>query len=79
MPHFFFHLHDGKARRADSLGVALPDAEAAWYQAYRHARDIVAVRQGDRRQWLGQSLEVEDDNGGPVWSMPLIEIAELVT
>jgi len=79
MPHFFFHLHDGKERLVDRQGVALPDAEAAWYQAYRSARDLVANAPVERRHWLGRTLEVEDDSGGHVWTMPLVEIAELVT
>ena len=59
MPHFFFHLHDGKARTADTRGISLPDAEAAWYQAYRSARDLLVVGGGERRQWGGHSVEVD--------------------
>ena len=79
MPHFFFHLHDGKSRLEDRRGASLPDAEAAWYQAYRCARDIVIA--SDRtgcRHWISHALEVEDDRGGIVCTMPLSEVAELV-
>jgi hypothetical protein len=79
MPHFFFHLQHGEARLHDRLGIDLPDAEAAWYHAYRNARDILTVGGRDRRQWGEHSLEVEDERGIPVWTMPLQEIAELVT
>ena len=78
MPHFFFHLHDGKSRREDRRGVCLPDAEAAWYQAYRSARELLSADGRDRRQWGGESVQVEDERGGHVWTMPLSEIAELV-
>jgi len=77
MPHFYFHLHDGEARLEDRRGVCLPDAEAAWYQAYRSARDLLAADGRERRQWGGQSLQVEDEAGLHVWTLPLTEIAEL--
>lgn len=76
MPHYFFHLHDGDARLVDSSGVSLPDAEAAWYQAYRNARELLAGGQ-DRGRWASQSLRVEEEGGHPVWTVPLTDIAEL--
>jgi hypothetical protein len=79
MPHFFFHIQQGKARLLDRTGVDLPDAEAAWYQAYRNARDILTAGGRDRRQWGDHSLQVEDERGAHVWTIPLTEIAELVT
>jgi hypothetical protein len=78
VPHFYFHLQNGKTRLEDQRGVSLPDAEAAWYQAYRNARDLLAAEGRDRRQWGGQSLQVEDERGAPIWTVPLAEIAELV-
>ncbi|HEX8642681.1 MAG TPA: hypothetical protein VF702_02070 [Allosphingosinicella sp.] len=77
MPHFFFHLQNGKARLEDRRGVSLPDAEAAWYQAYRSARDLLAADGRDRRQCEEQTLEVEDERGTQIWTMPLVEIVEL--
>jgi hypothetical protein len=77
MPHFFFHIQQGQARVEDRRGLALPDAEAAWYQAYRSARELLAADGRDRRQWGGHSLEVVDERGGHVWTVPLTEIAEL--
>ncbi|HZF96438.1 MAG TPA: hypothetical protein VEZ20_16365 [Allosphingosinicella sp.] len=79
MPHFFFHLHHGKARVEDRSGVALPDAEAAWYHAYRNARDLITDAGRERRHWSQQIVEVVDERGGHVWTMPLSEIAELTT
>jgi hypothetical protein len=79
MPHFFFHLQSGKARVEDRRGVSLPDAEAAWYQAYRSARDLLAADGRDRRQWGDHILQVEDERGAHVWTVPLTEIAELTT
>ena len=79
MPHFFFHLHHGKARVEDRSGVALPDAEAAWYHAYRNARDLIADAGRERGQWGQQIVEVVDERGGHVWTMPLSEVVELTT
>ena len=79
MPHFFFHLQYGKARLEDRRGVCLPDAEAAWYQAYRNARDLLADEGRERRQWGEHCLEVVDERGAQVWTMPLTEIVELAT
>lgn len=77
MPHFFFHLENGETRLEDRRGVALPDAEAAWYQGYRRARDLVTTHGPDRRQWGDHRLEVMDERGGHVWTMALIEIVEV--
>ncbi|MEA3016156.1 MAG: hypothetical protein QOI38_878 [Sphingomonadales bacterium] len=77
MPHFYFHLQDGRARLEDRSGVSLPDAEAAWYQAYRNARELLAGDERDRRQRAGQWLQVEDEGGLQVWTVALTEIAEL--
>jgi hypothetical protein len=79
MPHYFFHLHDGDARLEDASGVCLPDAEAAWYQAYRSARDLLARDGQDRGRWASQCLRVEEAGGLPVWTVPLTDIAELTS
>lgn len=79
MPHFYFHLQHGRARVEDQRGVSLPDAEAAWYQAYRSARDLLAVDGRERCQWGGHCFLVEDERGAHIWTLPLSEIAELTT
>lgn len=83
MPHFFFHLNDGKTRFEDRRGTSLPDAEAAWYQAYRNARDIVFAggtfgHPAERRHLDAHALEVEDERGCHVWTLPLVEIVEIL-
>ncbi|MEA3062604.1 MAG: hypothetical protein QOJ94_2385, partial [Sphingomonadales bacterium] len=40
MPRFYFHLHGRQDHLTDEQGLVLPDAEAAWYQAVRSAREI---------------------------------------
>jgi len=78
MPHFFFHVHEGSQRTADRAGISLPDQEAAWYQAYRTARDILPADPIERRIWAERSLEVEDEAGQAVWTLPFGDVLELV-
>ena len=76
VPHFYFHLQGGEGRVPDPNGVSLPDEEAAWYQAYRRAREIAAAPGGEnRRGW--HSVEVEDERGAAIWTLPLAELVEL--
>jgi hypothetical protein len=77
MPHFYFHLHNGGARREDRRGVSLPDAEAAWYQAYRSAREILGAAMPGGGELAAHVLQIEDEGGAPVWTVPLADIAEI--
>ncbi len=75
MPRFFFHFQDGERLRTDPVGVVLPDAEAAWYQAVRSAREIIHqdVKVGVLRP--GQCVEISDEQGQPINAVPLEEVA----
>ena len=77
MPRFYFHMQDGSGRKPDAEGVALPDAEAAWYQGIRSARDIISedMRQGSLPP--GQHVVIEDERGEPVWAVPFEEVVGL--
>jgi hypothetical protein len=77
MPHFYFHLLNGGARREDRRGVSLPDAEAAWYQAYRSAREILTAAKPGGAELTAHVLQIDDERGAPVWTVPLAEIAEI--
>ena len=59
----------------DEVGFALPDAEAAWYQAARSARDLIRAEASIGCSWDEQAVEIEDDQGVRVDRLPLIEIA----
>jgi hypothetical protein len=74
MPRFYFHYQDGAERRADPEGMVLPDAEAAWYQAVRSAREIVNrdLRTGVLRP--GQRVEIADEAGLQINAVPLDEV-----
>ena len=75
MPLFYFHLREGHARHDDQEGVTLPDAEAAFYQAFRSARDRFGEQLRDPRILGERQVEVEDEAGVPVWTIPLFDIA----
>jgi hypothetical protein len=77
MPRFYFHLQDAAGRRADREGIALPDAEAAWYQAVRSARDMICEDLRHGGFISGRRVDIEDDQGRPVWALPFEEVAGL--
>ncbi len=74
MPRFFFHLDDGSSRTPDPEGMVLPDAEAAWYQAVRNARELIQTQFGSGVVTPGQRLEIEDEEGQPVWAFPIEDV-----
>jgi hypothetical protein len=74
MPRFFFHFQDGRARLDDCEGVTLPDAEAAWYQGVRSARDLII---GGRQIRPGCCIEIEDDRGSSVWEVPFEDLIRI--
>lgn len=71
MPRFYFHFQDGPARLTDQEGMTLPDAEAAWYQGVRSAREIT-LDGSDLRP--GCWIRVEDETGEPVWEVPFEDL-----
>ncbi len=77
MPRFYFHFDDGRCRKSDPEGVALPDAEAAWYQGVRSAREMISAQFAGGSLAPGQRLEIEDEQGEPVWAVQLDEVVGL--
>ena len=75
MPRFFFHFEHKGVRLADEEGLALPDQEAAWYQAVRNARDLIRADAAIGCGWDDQWVQIEDESGMPVDKIPLVEIA----
>lgn len=76
MPRYHFHLHEGDARISVAEAVDLPDAEAAWYQAVRSARELLCGRP-DRLALAGATVEIQDDEGLPLWAMPISDLTEI--
>jgi hypothetical protein len=75
MPRFFFHFESNGVRVRDEVGLPLPDAEAAWYQAVRSARDLIRAEKTIGCSWQEQVVQIEDEKGIPVDRVPLQEIA----
>ena len=75
MPRYFFHFETQGVRVRDEVGLSLPDAEAAWYQAVRSARDLIRAERSIGSSWDEQVVQIEDDKGRPVDRVPLQEIA----
>ena len=79
MPRYFFHFENHGVRVMDEVGLALPDAEAAWYQAVRSARDLIRAEQTLGCSFDHQVVEIEDERGLPVDRIPLEEIARFAS
>ena len=75
MPRYFFHFESQGVRVKDEVGLPLPDAEAAWYQAVRSARDLIRAEDSMGCSWEAQVVQIEDETGLPVDRVPLQEIA----
>jgi hypothetical protein len=75
MPRYYFHFESKGHRVRDEVGLALPDAEAAFYQAVRSARDLIRAETTLGAVWEDQSVAIEDEKGLPVDRLPLTEIA----
>ena len=75
MPRYYFHFESHGVRLRDDVGIALPDAEAAWYQAVRSAQDLIRAEKSLGCSFLEQLVAIEDDQGAPVDKVPLEEIA----
>jgi hypothetical protein len=74
MPRYYFHLAREGDRLEDEEGLALPDAEAAWYQAVRSARELVRGELALGTRWDRQAIEIFDEGGVPVDQVALADI-----
>ena len=77
MPRFYFHVHDGASHFKDVEGVSLPDAEAAWYQAVRSARELIR-RDLKQESDCPRYVEIEDELGKAVNKLRFEEVAGVV-
>lgn len=77
MPRYFFHFQDGNCRIPDAEGIVLPDAEAAWFQAVRSARELFGEDVLDGQLRSGLRVEIEDEEGIPILDLPLEEVARV--
>ncbi|HEY0445192.1 MAG TPA: hypothetical protein VGD19_01940 [Allosphingosinicella sp.] len=75
MPRYYFHVQDGISRLDDEDGIVLPDAEAAWYQAVRSARELIRNDICGGRP--GGYVEIADEQGWEVLAVPFDELMSL--
>lgn len=74
MPHYYFHLARDGGRLDDEEGLKLPDAEAAWYQAVRSARELIRAEPLIGGRWDRQTIEICDECGARVDQVALADI-----
>jgi hypothetical protein len=75
MPHYYFHLRGRDSILHDEAGLALPDPEAAWYQAARSARELIRAEPVPGAPLDGRAIEVADAAGEPIALISLEDIA----
>ena len=78
MPLFYFHLHDRFAAVPDPDPRELPDLEVVRAQALKGARSIICEDVCEGRVDLTGRIDVLDDAGNMVLSLPFSEAVELV-
>jgi hypothetical protein len=75
MPRYYFHLEGRGSDLTDEDGITLPDAEAAWYQAVRSARELLRADLQLGTSWQDRAVAIRDERGTPVALIPLEDIA----
>ena len=78
MSLYFFHLRDGSDQLLDPEGVELPDLKAAEARALAAARDMLSEEMKLGRLDLGYRIEVEDERGRVLHSLPLADAFQMV-
>lgn len=74
MPHYYFHVAREGSRLQDEQGLKLPDAEAAWYQAVRSARELIRGELALGTRWDREAIEICDECGIRVDQVALSDI-----
>jgi hypothetical protein len=72
MPRFFFHIFDDIVL-TDDEGIELPDADTAKREALAAARAMICDQVRKGRLVLGHRVEVDDEQGRRVLSLPFGE------
>jgi hypothetical protein len=63
MPLYLFHVRGGPLETEDEEGIDLPDRAAAYQQALRGARSLIAAEVLEGRLPRAERIEVEDSDG----------------
>ena len=76
MGRYFFHLKNKGRLDPDDTGVDLPNPEAAFDEAVKAARGMMKDAALGGKDLSGQSFEVTDSEGEPVFTFPFALAAE---
>ena len=74
MPLYYFHVAREGLRLEDEEGLKLPDAEAAWYQAVRSARELIRGELALGTSWDRETIEICDEAGTRLDQVALADI-----
>ncbi|MGO4525132.1 hypothetical protein AB4097_09745 [Microvirga sp. 2MCAF35] len=69
--HCYFHLVHTHERIVDEAGIEVSDLEAAHYQALKAIQELRQEGETDEVDWRGWNLEVVDEDGNVLLSIPL--------
>ena len=78
MPRFHFHLLEDGQMVIDDAGVERPSLEAVQRDAIRAAREVMCAELQEGRLFLTGSIEVTDEGGKLVLSLPFRDCVEIV-
>ena len=78
MPLFFFHIHDD-TESLDKDGIDMADAAAARAAALAGARGMMSEQVRKGRLSLHHRIEVEDEDGGAILTLPFGDAVEIET
>jgi hypothetical protein len=76
MPLYFFHTRGGPVETEDFEGIELSGEMAAYAEALRGARSIIAAAVLEGRLPLDERIEVVDEAGKPVLTLPFADAVE---
>lgn len=79
MPRYYFHLRDGEDVLLDPKGMELPDSLAIEAQALYEARSILSHDVMNGRIKLSQRIDVENEDGNIVHSIPFVDAVEVIS
>jgi hypothetical protein len=69
--HCYFHLVHTHERIVDEAGIEVSDLAAAHYQALKAIQELRQEGEADEVDWRGWHLEVVDEAGNVLLSIPL--------
>jgi hypothetical protein len=73
IPRFFFDLYENERLCRDEDGIELPDAEAAFMEAFKAATEMWGEALRARRDPRGDLFKIRDGSGRLIIEVPFIE------